>query len=172
MSSQSRGFTLIEMVVVVAIIIALAGILVPIVTNELDEAKRSAAQTTCNRLATGITQYMKDTSFPPTGENGKKTFHCLQGTGVPPSSNRFASGNIGQLDDFLANNATATDNWKGPYVGEVGPDPWGSAYVINSHGFFNGKERVWVISAGPNRKLETNPKSTTLGGDDIGMFID
>jgi len=169
---KQHGFTLIEMVVVVAIIIALAGILVPIVTNELDEAKKSTAQATVNRLATAITQYMKDTSFPPTGKDGAKSYHYLSGAGIDPDKNKFASGSNGTLNDFLANNTHGTRNWKGPYLAEVAEDPWGRAYVVNVHGYFNGKERVWVLSSGPDQKMDTNPRNTTLGGDDIGMFID
>ena len=172
MNRLARGFTLIEMIVVVAIIVALAGVLVPIVTNELDDAKKSSAQATVNRLATALTQYMKDTGFAPTGKNGLKEFHFLASKGDLPTQNDFAEGAVRSTDDFLTNDTFSVRNWRGPYLAETPSDPWGSAYLVNVNGFFNGKERVWVISAGPNRTLETGAKSTTLGGDDIGLFID
>jgi prepilin-type N-terminal cleavage/methylation domain-containing protein len=167
-----HGFTLIEMVVVIAIVIALAGILVPIVTNEIDDAKRATAQAALNRISTAVSQYTKDTTFPPTGPDGAKTFHFLAGQGTLPEENKFDSGPQGRLEDFLAKNASGTKVWKGPYLQDVEADPWGRCFLVNVHGFLNGKERVWVLSAGPNQRVETNPKNTTLGGDDLGMYVD
>ena len=172
MTRTARAFTLIEMVVVIAIVVALAGVLVPIVGSELDDSKKATAQNEVNRIATALTQYMKDTGCAPTGKNGQKEFHFLATKGEMPSGNEFSDGPRGKADDFLSTDRYASHDWHGPYLGESPSDPWGSAYLVNVHGFFNGKERVWVISAGPNRTLETAPKSTTLAGDDIGLFID
>ena len=172
MTHRSRGFTLIEMIVVVAIIVALAGILVPIVTNELDDAKKATAQATVNRVATAVTQYIKDTAYPPTGKNGKSSYHYLYTAGTTPSSNKFASGGSTTVENFLARNKYGTANWKGPYLQEIGADPWGCRYLVNTHGFFSNKERVWVLSAGPNRKVETKAIDTAPQGDDIALYLE
>ncbi len=171
MSQRSSGFTLIEMVVVVAIIIALAGILVPIVTGELEDAKVATAQATVNRVATALTQYLKDTSFAPTGQNGQKTYHYLYGDGTVPSANKFASGQGALLSDFLTENTTQTTGWKGPYLQRVEADPWGCAYLVNSNSFFKSTERAWVLSAGPDRTVNTTAASTVPLGDDIAIFV-
>lgn len=172
MSSHRRGFTLIEMIVVVAIIVALAGILVPVVTNELEDAKVADARATVNRIATAITQHIKDTSFPPTGKNGKFSFHYLYSTGTTPAGNKFASGASTSLENFLAKNKYGTNGWKGPYLQELGADPWGSRYLVNAHGFFSNTERVWVLSAGPDKRVDTLATDTAPKGDDIGLFLE
>jgi len=169
---RNSGFTLIEMVVVVAIIIALAGILVPIVTNELDESKKAAAQAAVNRVSTAVTQFIKDTSYAPVGKNGKQTYHYLYSAGNTPKSNKFASGGSTYIENFLSTNKLKMTNWKGPYMQEIGSDPWGCRYLINAHGFFSTSERAWVLSAGPNRRVDTKPGATKLAGDDIGIFVE
>ena len=169
---RSSGFTLIEMIVVLAIIVALAGILVPVVRNELEDSKKAKAQATVNRIATAITQFIKDTSFAPTGKNGRATYHFLYTDGQTPSSNKFASGPGTHLRNFLGQNKLKVTNWRGPYLQDVGSDPWGSRYLVNAQGFFSSSERAWVLSAGPNRKVDTKPNATKPAGDDIAVFVE
>ncbi len=172
MSRPPRGFTVIEMIVVVAIVIALAGIVVPVVTNELEDAKMTDARATVNRISTAITQHIKDTSFPPTGKNGKFSFHYLYSTGTTPAGNKFASGSSTSLENFLAKNKFGTSDWKGPYLQEIGTDPWGSRYLVNTHGFFSNTERVWVLSAGPDKRVDTLATDTVPKGDDVALFLE
>ena len=49
--SSRNAFTLVEMLVVVAIIVVLAGIAVPITLNVLDSSKRDIAKAQCKTLA-------------------------------------------------------------------------------------------------------------------------
>ena len=172
MRVRSSGFTLIEMVVVVAIIVALAGVLVPLVTHELEDSRRVTARAHVNRLATGLTNFVRDTSYAPTGKNGAPQYHFLFSEGTLPESNSFASGGSTGMADFLERNTTGTTNWKGPYVKDVGSDPWGSCYLINTHGFFTARERAWVLSAGPNRRVDTRPLDDQPQMDDIAIFLE
>ncbi|MFH0943814.1 MAG: type II secretion system protein GspG [Planctomycetota bacterium] len=172
MSGRDRGFTLIEMVVVVAIIVALAGVLVPIVTNELMDARKTTAQADVNRLATAVTQFIKDTSYAPTGKNGALSYHYLHSEGTEPTANSFASARGSDLRNFLTTNALGTQGWKGPYLQELGADPWGSQYLVNVHGFATSEERAWVLSSGPNRKVDTGVADTSPRGDDIAIFLE
>ena len=170
--ARRSGFTLIEMIVVVAILVALAGILVPVVSSEMASSKTGKALADCNRVAGGLNQYIKDTAFFPTGNQGASTNHFLYGLGTLPGSNDFASGASASLDGFLSVNTNGGSNWKGPYMQSVKADPWGRAYVVNTHGYFNSAENVWVISAGPDGNVDTAQNATTPGGDDIGVLID
>lgn len=171
MLARIRGFTLLEMIVVIAIILSLAGILVPVVHSELEDKKTATAEEAIGQIATAIAQYMKDSQYAPTGTDGKKTYHYLFGVGTPPKLNVFASGEGAALETFLTTNAVGNSNWRGPYLQEIGADPWGCSYVVNTHGFFDLHERVWILSAGPNREVETRPTDSIAGGDDIGIFI-
>jgi hypothetical protein len=105
----------------------------------------------------------------------------LSGKGVWPS-NLAAMGYdesaSSLFSDHLSTNANdCYNNWKGPYIADVTPDPWGNAYVTNANAFqVAGGEAgsdVWIISAGPNGLIDTpvpNPGGM-IGGDDIGLRI-
>ncbi len=62
------AFTLVEMLVVVAIILALAAIAVPITLNVLDSARRDIARTQCRGvLSQAVTSYQLDSDVNPDG---------------------------------------------------------------------------------------------------------
>ncbi|HND56043.1 MAG TPA: prepilin-type N-terminal cleavage/methylation domain-containing protein, partial [Pirellulaceae bacterium] len=143
MSTRARAFTLIEMIVVVAIIVALSGILVPVVTNEMSDSKLKRAHDAVNHIATAIDRYMKDTGVAPTGKNGRRDMHWLYSTGQMPMKNAFDSGASGSVADFLTVNSCGVEGWRGPYLPALGADPWGTAYIVNVHAFFTDRERVW-----------------------------
>jgi general secretion pathway protein G len=61
------GFTLMEMLVVVAIIVLLAAMAAPLVLNRLTEAKISRAKVDCNTWTNAVMTYkLKYGDFPPT----------------------------------------------------------------------------------------------------------
>lgn len=68
-------------------------------------------------------------------------------------------------------------NWLGPYIAELGQDPWGKNYIALALGMQRGKDAggkqlyAWVLSAGPNGVLETSHTDAALQGDDIGVQI-
>lgn len=169
--SKTRGFTFPEFVAVVAVIVALAGVITPYVARDLDGTKHDEARNEVNRIASAILQYMNDTQYPPTGKDGRPSFHCLVGEGHSPTENVFRSGEQGSLDSIFTKNDWQTASWQGPYLDPVGADPWGSHYLVNVEGFWNHGERVFVLSAGPNRRIDTKPTDLEAGGDDIAIVI-
>ncbi len=107
-------------------------------------------------------------------------------------ASNVADADIGTLhDNIIVNNLDGDVNvdettngedypstWGGPYLIEPRPDPWGNKYVVLVQGIREGVQAGgsadvygWVISAGPNGKLETKPTGTDLGGDDIGLIL-
>ncbi|HVS36003.1 MAG TPA: type II secretion system protein GspG [Gemmataceae bacterium] len=66
-AARRTAFTLVEMLVVVAIIVVLAGIAVPTTLYVLDGAKRDAAQSQCKHLAQAVHMYMADQTNNPSG---------------------------------------------------------------------------------------------------------
>jgi general secretion pathway protein G len=167
----SAGFTMIEMIVVLAIIVSLAGVIIPVVSGELDDAKQARAVTDLGRLASAIEHYVKDTGFKPTGTRGAHFYHWGYTNGDQPTSNDFNDGRSVHLRRFLEENDLGGPYWKGPYLTELGADPWGRAYLVNLQGYFSS-ENVLVLSAGPNGVVETEPTSTAAEGDDIALFIE
>ena len=62
---QRRGFTLMEVLVVVAIIVVLAGIAAPIVLNRLEEAKMDRARIDCKAISDACgTYYISNGQYP------------------------------------------------------------------------------------------------------------
>jgi type II secretory pathway pseudopilin PulG len=169
--SKQRGFSFPEFVVVVALVVALAGVITPYVARDMSAEKNNTARTEVNRIASAVLQYMNDTQYPPTGDQGKPSFHWLAGPGHPPSNNAFNSGDSAALDEFFVKNTWAMAAWRGPYLDNPSEDPWGCHYIVNVDGFSNHAERVFVLSAGPNRTVETKPSDNEARGDDVAVVL-
>lgn len=103
--STDRGFTLIEVMVVVVILAVLAAIVVPKIMSRPDEARVVAARADIAGITQALKLYRLDNSFYPTTEQG------LQALVTPPSG------------------APIPANWKrGGYLDRVPKDPWGRDY--------------------------------------------
>jgi general secretion pathway protein G len=183
---RNRGFTLIEVIVVAAIIAILAGILVPLIFNQIDEAKKTRALGECKSIANSVILFRKDTGkwplfFPDDCAN---TYLTLASDGSDPKNaagdwkisvneNTLAAMlNLPVTDPLIAcyNNKTDLN-----YMPQTTPDPWGNKYIVNVVNFANSNP-VWVISAGPNGVIDTTVNSPALNdavttGDDIGIRI-
>jgi len=111
--NNSRGFTLIELMVVIVILGILAGLIVPRIMGRPEQAKQLKARMQIESISTALKLYKLDNGQYPTTEQG------LQALVEPPTS-----GNI-------------PTNWrKGGYLekGKVPKDPWGNDFVYLSPG--------------------------------------
>ena len=169
---KARGFSIVELVIIIAIIVGLAGVVVPIVSQEIKDSRRAQAIADINRVATALNQYIKDTLFFPTGKDGSTSFHYLYTDGNMPNNNVFSSGEGCHLGEFLNSDEYGGMRWNGPYLQSVKQDPWENAYIVNVQGFFNTGERAMIISAGPDGAINTSSRSTSPEGDDIMLLID
>lgn len=195
MKMNRKGFTLIEVVVVAGIIAILAGILVPMIFNQIDESKNTRTLADCKSIQSAILSFRKDVGVWPT--NGG-TVSLLVGS-VPDQAVKTApavpasiSAELGKLNYTTTSTETLYNHlskngpgypdskWKGPYASDFPSDPWNNPYIINATNLELTKDPatgnvlpypVWVLSAGPNGKLETDASSETLGGDDIGVRL-
>lgn len=69
--------------------------------------------------------------------------------------------------------------WRGPYLETVARDPWGNRYLVNiknANPNDSSAKVVWVLSAGPNGRIETDPTALAdagpiVGGDDIAIRL-
>ena len=104
-----RGFTLVELLVVITIIALIMGIVGPRVLNYLTESKAKAAKIQIESFGSALDLFFLDTGRYPSGSEG------LTALVRRP-------GNIAA--------------WNGPYLkgGQVPPDPWGNAYVYRAPG--------------------------------------
>lgn len=171
------GFTLIEVIVVAAIIAILAGVLVPMILKEIDETRITRAGADIRSISNAILVFKKDTAqWPVMDGTCNPGLTLLRGGGNPPAglgANGWDNTSVSAMDDHLMiDDGGCYNNWKGPYLPSVSADPWGNQYLINANLFGVANNPVWIISAGPNGSLDmVAGASTTAGTDDIAVRI-
>jgi general secretion pathway protein G len=113
---KSRGFTLIEIMVVIVILGILAGLVLPRFMGRTEEAKKIKAKLQIENLEAALKLYKLDTGMYPTTEQGLEALVQKPATGAVPG------------------------NWReGGYLekGKVPQDPWNRPYVYVSPGIKN-----------------------------------
>ena len=121
---QEAGFTLLEILVVIAILGLLIGLVAPAVLRQLGGARVNIAKQSIERLGSVLDLYKLDVGSYPSTEQG------LAALSVRP---------------------TGADNWNGPYVkGDVVPlDAWNHPYAYRMPSQRSGHDYD-LCSLGPN----------------------
>jgi general secretion pathway protein G len=114
MRRSQGGFTLIELMVVILIIGLLATIVVQSLRGATDKAKRVKAEADISEIKTALDRYYLDVGSYPNTEQG------LQALVSAPNT-----GNVSQRGG---------EDYQGPYLEKLPPDPWGNLYVYQSDG--------------------------------------
>jgi len=130
-----RGFTLIELMLVLVIIGVLAALIVPNVLNRADDARITAARTDVNNLMQALKLYRLDNQQYPSAEQGLAALVTKPSVGAVPG------------------------NWK-PYVDKLPNDPWGRAYQYMNPGL---KGEVDVLSFGADGQAGGEGKNADIG---------
>ncbi len=111
--TNDRGFTLIELMVVIVILGILAGMIMPKLMGRTDDARMVKVKVDIEALGTALKLYKLDNGEYPTTEQGLKALI------EPP------------------NKEGGTGNWrKGGYLGKhkIPKDPWGRDFIYLSPG--------------------------------------
>ena len=113
-SRQHSGFTLLELIIVIATIAILAALVGPSIFQNVGDAKSSAAKSQIEMLSTALGAYRLDNDFYPATDQGLAALRQMPTNGDTPR------------------------NWRGPYLTrEVPADPWGRPYMYSSPGKAN-----------------------------------
>ncbi len=132
---MQRGFTLIELMVVLVIIGVLAALIVPNVLDRAEDARVTAARTDVNNIMQALKLYKLDNQRYPTQEQG------LQALITKPTAPPVPA------------------NWK-PYLEKLPNDPWGHAYQYLNPGV---KGEVDVMSLGADGQPGGEGKNADIG---------
>ena len=123
MAKAMRGFSLIEVLVVVVIISILAAVVVPRIMDEPDRARVVRAEQDIQALVTALNLYRLDNATYPSTEQGLEAL-VERPSGEPQPRNYKAGG----------------------YLNELPIDPWGRPYQYLNPGL-HGDVDVWSLGA-------------------------
>jgi general secretion pathway protein G len=122
MHSRSRGFTLIEIMVVVVILAVLGALVVPKILENVDKARVTRAKSDIQAIETALDLYRLDNFKYPTTEQGMQ---ALVTQPTDPTITNYRSG--GYLKSL------PIDPWNNPYQ-YLSPGSNGGDYEIISYG--------------------------------------
>jgi general secretion pathway protein G len=130
-----RGFTLIELMVVLVIIGVLAALIVPNVLDRTDDARATAAKADINNLVQALKLYKLDNQRYPSAEQGLEALVKKPTAGVVPP------------------------NWR-TYLDKLPADPWGKPYQYINPGV---KGEIDVFSLGADGQAGGDGKNADIG---------
>jgi general secretion pathway protein G len=133
--SRSKGFTLIELMVVLVIIGVLAALIVPNMLDRADDARVTAARTDVNNLMQALKLYKLDNLRYPTSEQGLQALVAKPTVGPIPSNSR-------------------------PYLDKLPSDPWKNPYQYANPGL---KGEIDVYSFGADGVAGGDGKNADIG---------
>lgn len=153
-SHPHAGFTILELMIVLAILIAIMGIVLVNVMGQKGKADTKIAQAQIKAFEGMLNSFKVDLNRWPTDEEGIAVLWSK---------------------DSLADDADK-EKWGGPYTTEPKPkDEWGSEWIYRAPSEATGKP--FLASAGPDKQEGTEDDITNGGGDaaegggdDLGDF--
>lgn len=144
-SRRAAGFTILELMIVLAILIAIMGIVLVNVMGQKGKADVRIAQAQIKAFEGMLNSFKVDLNRWPTDEEG-----------IPALWSK----------DALTDDADK-EKWGGPYTAEAKPnDEWGSPWIYRAPSEPTGKP--YVGSAGPDKQEGTEDDIGNGGGDEGG----
>ena len=155
--SFSRGFTLVELLIVIAILAVLATVILPKLNSARDLALEAKARSEIGEVVSAMALLYDDTGEYSNGAGS----YCRSSV---PSDNEV---DLSSDDAGLLANGTSLPGWDGPYL-QSAVDPWGTPYYLDEdyqcmasttgcQGIIDtGNDSSVVVSCGPNKAVGTD----------------
>ncbi len=129
-NTRQRGFTLLEVMVVIVILGIIASMVVPNLMGQQEDAKLQKAKIDVQRLETVLQMYKLKTGYYPTTEQGLEAL--VTQTDIEPIPRSFPDGG---------------------FIPRLPNDPWDNEYQLISPGDMG---TVDIFSMGPDREAGTD----------------
>lgn len=142
---QGRGgFTLVEMLVVLAILVLLISMVGPRILGSKQKADISAAKTQIGMLMSALDLYIVDMKVYPDTEVG-----------------------LNALLEDPSTDEEEKSKWDGPYIkkSEIPKDPWGNAYQYEFPGSHTKRKDPEIWSKGPDGQDNTEDDVVSWDGE-------
>lgn len=129
---QRQGFSLVELMIVLAILVLLAGLVLPRLLGQQNKADIKATQTQINSFKMALQNYAVDVRTFPDTESG------LRALVTKPENEQQAR------------------KWDGSYLDEIPVDPWGNAYNYEYPPTKGALDFPNIWSNGPDGESDTD----------------
>jgi prepilin-type N-terminal cleavage/methylation domain-containing protein len=184
--TNSSGFSLIELMIVIVILGALVAIIVPMFSYSESDAKDDAVTSEMRAIQSAYIDFYND-NFPHNGELGNLSFYGLYPLCFTNEPAGYSGAHGGTWSEAVRGEYDPYNNlgWNGPYLMQEGTnrvdianagqeedsggmiipivkDPYGGYYRVLSA--YAESEKMSLICTGRNRKLQTTSTDTNEQG--------
>lgn len=167
-AAAKAGFTLVELVVVVLILAILAGVIVPVIGDKVDQSRLTAAKATMKEISNAFNHYHIDTgSWPsntPTSAKITTKSEDLYGyTCFYNNTGNRTNWNGPYLNDGVMSGTTMNIAVSGQTTGLL--DAWQQPFRVMSfaEGYSSGQGAIVLLCRGPNGTLDTSQAQAYAG---------
>jgi len=123
---MKKGFTLLELLIVITILAVLAGAMLPLFKSSKQDAQDAVTMADLDAIKSAAVMYRYDTTtWPLAGTTGAGTCLTSTGAGCP----------------------TAAGGWNGPYLTDWMNDSWGNPYRL----YVTAGNMLYAQSSGPDK---------------------
>ena len=170
---RRRGFTLVELLIVMAILVLLASLVGPRLLGSKKKADIQATQTQIGLFQACLERYALDMNKFPSTEEG------LQALVTAPTGDEMGSMSMDTTDMEGAASSTGggtASKWDGPYLQkmDIPADPWGNPYQYEYPPTHGAGDQPDIWSYGPDGTADTEDDivSWSRSAEGSGEFSD
>lgn len=163
---SKRGFTLIELVIVIAVIAILAALLIPTILGQAERARLARGMAEINEIGKGFARLRSDVASGTGVTSACYTLTNLTLANVPGSC--LPSGLATLPTCSAIGTVPGAPCWGGPYMAgdivKLMNDPWQKNYYIQ---WYSTNQSIRVSSNGPNTTNDSSLGSVPYDGTGI-----